>query len=121
MVINGIDISKYNSSQLAQFRKRNIGFVFQHFELMQQYDVMENIELPLLANGCPGKERKEKVCQISEALDLQDIARKYPSELSGGQQQRVALARALIHNPEVSAYCKTHMKLSDGTCLSDMV
>ncbi len=162
VVINGMDISKYNANQLAQFRKRNIGFVFQHFELMQQYDVTENIELPLLANGCPKKERREKSCHLLEELGLQDIAGKYPSELSGGQQQRVALARALIHNPpliladeptgsldlenrhmimeflqkvnesgktivlvthnpEVSAYCKTHMRLSDGTCLPDMV
>lgn len=97
----GNDISGYSERQRSRLRKGNIGFVFQSFNLIDELTVFENVELPLLYLGIPGHERKNR---IEEALErMQIMARKnhFPAQLSGGQQQRVAVARAVVANPKV--------------------
>ena len=97
----GEEVSKYKESMRANLRKRNIGFVFQSFNLIDELTVFENVELPLIYLKVPSSERKEKV---NEALDrMQLVARSshFPQQLSGGQQQRVAVARAIVTNPKL--------------------
>jgi putative ABC transport system ATP-binding protein len=95
------EVSKYSERQRANLRKNNIGFVFQSFNLIDELTVYENIELPLLYLGYSSAERKKKVSEAMEGMEI--VARKnhFPQQLSGGQQQRVAVARAVVANPKI--------------------
>ena len=101
IIINGVDITNLNEEELSNFRKENLGFVFQDFNLLDTLTIKENIALSLIIN----KEDKTKidnlVLDISKKLGISDILNKYPYEVSGGQKQRCASARALINNPKL--------------------
>lgn len=97
----GTDVSQYNEHQRADFRKENIGFVFQSFNLIDELTVYENVELPLLYLGVPAAERKERVTKMLERMGVGHRHSHYPQQLSGGQQQRVAVSRALIADPKI--------------------
>ena len=96
--VDDIEVSMLKKSQRDSFRKKNIGFVFQHFALMDYYTAYENIELPLIANNVRKSERKKIVQQQLEHLGITSQRNKLPKKMSGGQQQRVAIARALVTN-----------------------
>lgn len=83
------------------YRKKNIGFIFQNFNLIDELTVFENVELPLIYNGIPASERKKRVDDILEKINISHRAKHYPQQLSGGQQQRVAVARALVTKPKL--------------------
>jgi putative ABC transport system ATP-binding protein len=87
--------------QKSKFRKENIGFVFQNFNLIDELSVYDNIELPLIYNNVSSSDRKVKVEKIAERLGISHRLKHYPQQLSGGQQQRVAVARALINDPKI--------------------
>ena len=93
---DGKEIDKMSESQLTSFRKGNIGFVFQNFNLIDELTVYENVELPLVYMGIKTAQRKEKVNKVLEKVNLLHRANHYPQQLSGGQQQRVAIARAVV-------------------------
>ncbi|MBT3229721.1 MAG: ABC transporter ATP-binding protein [Candidatus Marinimicrobia bacterium] len=97
----GEEVSQYTERQRADFRKENIGFVFQSFNLIDELSVFENVELPLLYLGVPGSERKERVNAMLDKMGVGHRSKHYPQQLSGGQQQRVAVSRALIANPKI--------------------
>ena len=101
IIINGVDITNLKEEELSNFRKKNLGFVFQDFNLLDTLTIKENIALSLIIN----KEDKNKidnlVLDISKKLGISDILNKYPYEVSGGQKQRCACARALINNPKL--------------------
>jgi len=99
--IKGQNVSAFNANQRANIRKEMIGFIFQFFALVPVLSAFENIELPLLLNNVPEKQRKERVNYLLEAVGIADRARHRPDQLSGGQQQRVAIARALATGPVV--------------------
>ena len=88
-------------SQLTAFRKGNIGFVFQSFNLIDELTVFENVELPLVYLGCRKSERKRKVMEVLDRMNIAHRAGHFPQQLSGGQQQRVAIARAIVGNPDI--------------------
>lgn len=90
------EISGYSESQLSELRKRNVGFIFQSFNLIDDLSVAENIELALLYHGIPSSERKERVNAVMDKVGIAHRAKHMPSQLSGGQQQRVAVARAVV-------------------------
>ena len=93
---NGKEIDKMGESQLTAFRKGNIGFVFQSFNLIDELTVFENVELPLVYLGCRKSERKRKVMEVLDRMNIAHRAGHFPQQLSGGQQQRVAIARAVV-------------------------
>jgi len=95
----GQDITQLSEKEKASIRKRNIGFVFQNFNLIEELTVYENIELPLLYLGWKRKERKERVEEIINKMNISHRKDLFPVQLSGGQQQRVAVARAVVSNP----------------------
>jgi putative ABC transport system ATP-binding protein len=97
----GEEVSKYSEKKRANLRKGNVGFVFQSFNLIDELTVFENIELPLLYLGVSAKDRKKRVDDILEQLELVTRKNHFPQQISGGQQQRVAVARALIADPKV--------------------
>jgi len=98
---NDEDISDHSESQLSQIRKKNIGFVFQSFNLIGELNVSENIELALLYHDIAKKERRDRVAQIMDKVGIAHRAKHMPSQLSGGQQQRVAVARAVVGNQKL--------------------
>lgn len=100
-VFNGTEVSKYNEQKSANYRKQNMGFVFQNFNLIDELSVFENVELPLLYLKESKSERQIKVTQILERVGIGHRAKHFPQQLSGGQQQRVAIARALVANPKL--------------------
>ncbi len=99
--LNGIDVSAYSESQRTKLRKGVIGFVFQSFNLIEELNVYENIELPLLYMGISASERKEKVKTVMDRMQITHREKHFPQQLSGGQQQRVAIARAVVTNPKL--------------------
>ncbi len=99
--LNGNDVSELNDKALAHIRNRELGFVFQQYNLIPKLNVLENVELPLLYKGLKAKQRRELAMIALERVGLADRANKFPSQLSGGQQQRVSIARALAGNPPV--------------------
>lgn len=98
---DGTDIANYKESQRTNLRKGNIGFVFQSFNLIDELNVFENVELPLLYLKIGARERKEKALQVLERMKIAHRAKHFPQQLSGGQQQRVAIARAVVANPKL--------------------
>ncbi|UWD47274.1 ABC transporter ATP-binding protein [Clostridioides difficile] len=99
--MNGTDISHFNDDKMSIIRRRNIGFVFQFYNLIPNLNVEENIMLPLLLDGKKMNDYKNQLNEILEIVGLSDRRKHTPRELSGGQQQRVAIARALIGKPEI--------------------
>lgn len=100
-ILNGQDVSKMADDALAEVRNKEIGFVFQQFNLMPKLTAAENVGIPLIYAGVSKKEREERAMEMLERVGLQDRARHKPNELSGGQCQRVAVARALINRPAI--------------------
>ncbi|UCH15880.1 MAG: ABC transporter ATP-binding protein, partial [Bacteroidales bacterium] len=98
---NGTEVSKHRERQRTNFRKGNIGFVFQSFNLIDELNVYENVELPLLYLKMKATERKNKVNEILERMQISHRKKHFPQQLSGGQQQRVAVARAVVTNPKL--------------------
>ena len=99
--LTGTDVSSCPERKRTQLRKGVIGFVFQSFNLIEELNVFENIELPLLYMGVPATERKVKVQAAMERMQIPHRAKHYPNQLSGGQQQRVAIARAVVATPKI--------------------
>ena len=100
-VLNGKPVSGLKMQERARIRNREIGFIFQAFNLIGDLTVYENVELPLTYRGTPGAERKKMVHEALEKVGMSHRVKHYPSQLSGGQQQRVAVARALVGSPSV--------------------
>ena len=100
-VFNGTEVANMSESKLADFRKRNIGFIFQSFNLVDELSVRENIELALLYHNVPTAERRTRVDAVMDKVGIAHRAKHRPSQLSGGQQQRVAVARALVAAPKL--------------------
>jgi len=100
-LFNGVEVAKFNERQRAVLRKNNIGFVFQSFNLIDELTVYENVELPLIYLGVKGEERKKRVEEVLEKMQIMHRRNHFPQQLSGGQQQRVAVARAVVHNPKL--------------------
>lgn len=101
IIINGVDITNLNEEELSNFRKENLGFVFQDFNLLDTLTIKENIALSLIINKEDKTKIDDLVLDISKKLGISDILNKYPYEVSGGQKQRCACARALINNPKL--------------------
>ncbi len=99
--LNGNDVSTLDEKSLAHIRNRELGFIFQQYNLIPKLTVIENVELPLLYKGLKQQERRERAMTALKRVGLSDRASKYPSQLSGGQQQRVSIARALAGEPPV--------------------
>jgi len=95
-LLNGKDVARLSRTQLADVRGRMIGFVFQSFNLLSRTSALENVEMPLMYQGVPGRERHRRAMQALERVGLAERADHHSSQLSGGQQQRVAIARALV-------------------------
>lgn len=100
-LLDGVDVSRLSRDELARIRSRSIGFVFQSFNLLSRTSALENVELPILYNNLPVKERAKKALNALHSVGLEGREEHYPSQLSGGQQQRVAIARALVNNPDI--------------------
>ncbi|MGC8943209.1 MAG: ABC transporter ATP-binding protein [Caldisericia bacterium] len=99
--INSYDLSKFNENEMAIFRRKNIGFVFQAYNLIPNLTALENVELPMIFFNIPKKEREERARNILYRFNLSDRLNHKPSELSGGEQQRVGIARSLANEPEI--------------------
>lgn len=99
--LNGKDVSRMTDNQLAEVRNREIGFVFQTFNLLARVDCLHNVELPLIYSGMPKRERRQRALRALENVGLSDRVDHKPNELSGGQRQRVAVARALVNDPSI--------------------
>lgn len=98
---DGKEVSKFRERQRTNMRKGNVGFVFQSFNLIDELNVYENVELPLLYLRMPGSERRKKVNEILDRMQISHRKRHFPQQLSGGQQQRVAVARAVVADPKL--------------------
>ena len=100
-ILNGNDVSKMEDNQLADIRNKEIGFVFQQFNLLPRLSALENVALPLVYAGFSRKDRNQRANEVLEKVSLTDRSHHKPNELSGGQSQRVAIARALVNNPSI--------------------
>ena len=101
ILLNGKSLSKISQNKLAAFRRDNLGFVFQEFNLLDTFSIQDNIYLPLVLAGVPYEEMERRLKPIAETLDISHILKKFPYEVSGGQKQRAAVARALITEPQI--------------------
>jgi putative ABC transport system ATP-binding protein len=101
LIVAGTDVSALSESQLATWRSRNIGFIFQFYNLIPVLSAADNVELPLLLTRLSKKERRERALRALKVVGLADRAKHYPRQLSGGQEQRVAIARAIVTDPSV--------------------
>ena len=101
IIIDGSEISEYNTKATAKFRNEKLGFIFQSFHLIPDLSVLDNVELPLLYRNIGAKERRELALEALESVNLINKINHYPSQLSGGQKQRVAIARAIVGKPSV--------------------
>lgn len=101
LFFKGIDVSRFSERQRTRLRKANVGFVFQSFNLIDELSVYENVELPLLYLKYSSSERKKKVMEVLEFLQIAHRRKHFPQQLSGGQQQRIAVARAVVTNPRL--------------------
>ncbi len=100
-ILNGQDISQLPDNELATIRNKELGFVFQSFNLLPRMTILENVELPMVYAGVPHKERRAKALEALRRVDLSDRIHHRPNEISGGQKQRVAIARAIVNRPSV--------------------
>jgi putative ABC transport system ATP-binding protein len=100
-ILNGTDVSKMDDNDLAEVRNKEIGFIFQSFNLLPRYTALDNVSLPLIYSGIGRSERDSRAKETLESVDLSDRMHHKPNELSGGQRQRVAVARALVNNPSI--------------------
>ncbi len=100
-ILNGTDVSKMDDGDLAEVRNKEIGFIFQSFNLLPRYTALDNVSLPLIYSGIGKAERDRRAFETLESVDLTDRMHHKPNELSGGQRQRVAVARALINKPSI--------------------
>jgi putative ABC transport system ATP-binding protein len=100
-ILNGQDISILNDNELAYIRNKEIGFVFQSFNLIPRISLLDNVQLPMMYAGIPAKERKQKALYALEKVGLSDRINHLPNEISGGQKQRAAIARAIVNSPAV--------------------
>ncbi len=100
-ILRGRNIGEQNQHQLAQIRCREIGFIFQSFQLLPRMNALKNVELPLIYAGVSAREREKRAMEMLERVGLEDRMYHLPNQLSGGQQQRVAIARALATNPTI--------------------
>lgn len=101
VILNGKDLSQLKDKELSSFRRTNLGFVFQEFNLLDTFSIKDNILLPLVLSGMEPREMPAKLDPIAHALGIYELLNKYPYEVSGGQKQRAAAARALITNPQI--------------------
>lgn len=101
VMLDGKNLSKIKESNIAEFRRDNLGFVFQEFNLLDTFSIEDNIFLPLVLAGKNYPEMRQRITPIAEQLGISEILKKYPYEVSGGQKQRAAVARALITNPRL--------------------
>ena len=100
-IFNGIEVAHFNERKRADLRKNNIGFVFQSFNLIDELAVFENVELPLIYTGVKSADRKKRVEDVLDKVQIMHRRNHYPQQLSGGQQQRVAVARAVVNHPKL--------------------
>ncbi len=100
-ILNDREVSNLSDDDLAYIRNKEIGFVFQTFNLLPRATALQNVELPLIYGGLPGEERRKRAIEALESVGLMDRATHKPNELSGGQRQRVAIARALVNHPSI--------------------
>lgn len=119
-VLNGTDVSKMEDDFLAETRNKEIGFVFQTFNLLPRYTALENVTLPLIYAGIPKVEREKKAVQTLDHVGLADRMAHKPNELSGGQRQRVAIARALVNSPSIILADEPTGNLDSKTALDIM-